>query len=242
MPRRVAVGGAVGRARERLRPLLTIAGHDSLELATRQGLVKPFLEMASPKGLPMYSPHATAAMQAPWFDGNAVILPRHGSVLPGWCVVCGMPAAGSTHRHILWHPEEVFAALAFVPALYPLLALATLKRASLSFSVCESHATQFARGRAAFFGGAVGLVACVVLVLVGVVSMVTSFGSAREPLYELLFLGLALPCPAVLAMLIGRNHSKIGGVRRIDDQTLQIVFRHPFQERLWAWANAQRRW
>ena len=82
----------------------------------------------------------------PWRDGNALVIPRVGAMLPPRCVVCNEPGAGSIPWRLVW----------FSPWLYPLIALAgigfviavlmTRREARVLVHVCKSHQRRFAAG------------------------------------------------------------------------------------------------
>lgn len=81
----------------------------------------------------------TASAEAPWRDGDCLVIPRVGAVLPPRCVVCNQPGVTHSHHAVFWYSRWTYLLLALAGIGFVLAAIVTHRRATFQLWLCEEH-------------------------------------------------------------------------------------------------------
>jgi hypothetical protein len=148
-------------------------------------------------------------------EGDSIVIPASGAVLPPRCVKCNAPGAQQLKRRLFWHPPGYYVLAALSPLIYVIVALIVRKKAEVSVFLCERHRTL---RRTGILVGWLGSIAC----LGGMVVLIE-----REPLLGVLALLAFFGCVVVGALL-----ARVVIPKRIDKEHAWVRVGRPFLESL----------
>lgn len=98
----------------------------------------------APEENPYKTPEATiaappsSAQTGAWFQGNTLVVPIGGTVPTDRCARCTQPAQHIISKRFAWHPPGFYLVILLNLLIYIIVALATQKKGTLTFALCES--------------------------------------------------------------------------------------------------------
>ena len=153
--------------------------------------------------------------QGPRREGDWVVIPVRGAVLPPRCVVCNAPAEKRLQRKLYWPPPGIYAMVCLGVLFYVIGALITRKSAEFEMGVCARHA---ARRRTGLLIAWIG----------GLAALVASFALADQA-PALIVVGLLAFLAAVVT---GALMAQLIRAKRIDKQSAWLKVGRPFLDSL----------
>jgi hypothetical protein len=148
-------------------------------------------------------------------EGDAIVVPVSGAVLPKRCVRCNGAAEHRLKRRLYWHPPDYFLLILISVVIYVIVALIVRKKAELHVHLCDRHHSLRHVGMAV---GWVGSLACVVAAF-------ALIGSAPEAAL-LLFLLMFAPLIAGFVLV------SVVTAKRIDKEWAWLKVGRPFLDSL----------
>jgi hypothetical protein len=146
-------------------------------------------------------------------EGDVLVAPREGAILPARCVRCNEPAGRRLMRRLYWHPPALYLLIFISLCVYLIPALVFRKKAVLEVGLCERHFRRRRWGIGLGWGG---------FVIGGVV-----FVGSIEP-YPLL--GLSFLLVTLLSPIIGVVMAQVVSPKRIDAERVRLKVGRPFLE------------
>jgi hypothetical protein len=154
-----------------------------------------------------------ASTTAIYREGDLLVAPKDGAILPARCVRCNDPAGRRLMRQLYWHPPALYLLILISLCLYIIPALIVRKKAVLEVGLCERH---FKRRRWGIIIGWVGF-------FTGLIVFISSAESA--PLVALLFLLFMVSSP-----IVGIVMAQVIAPKRIDAEQVRLKVGRPFLE------------
>jgi hypothetical protein len=148
-------------------------------------------------------------------EGDALVVPVLGAVLPKRCVRCNAPAEHRLKRRLFWHPPGWFLLILVSVLVYAIAALIVRKKAELYVHLCDRH---HALRRIGIAVGWIGSIACVV----GAFALIESAPGTAVLLFFLMFV------PLVAGFML----VNVVTAKRIDKERAWLKVGRPFLDSL----------
>lgn len=146
-------------------------------------------------------------------EGDLVVVPKEGAILPPRCVRCNQPASNRLLRRLYWHHPALYLLILIGMCFYLIPALIVRKKAIVEVGVCDQHHKRRRLGIAiGWVGFVVGLVGCV---------------STMDPVPAL---GAFFMLTMFVAPIVGIVMAQVISAARIDNQQAWLKTGRPFFE------------
>jgi len=146
-------------------------------------------------------------------EGDSVVVPAAGAILPARCVRCNQPASQRLLRRLYWHHPALYLLILIGVCFYVIPALIVRKKAVVEVGVCDQHHKRrrlgIAIGWLGFFVSLLGMVATI------------------DPVPEL---GLFFLLTMIAAPIVGIVMAQVVTATRIDAQQAWLKTGRAFLE------------